>query len=146
MFLAPSDPEAKVLDYQTQQHKLFPQLATAYAFHFLGTSLQEFFQESYRAILDRDFSLLPEVPAVCWWAEPGGGSVLPPRGPSTCSFPSLLASHHTSGTCIPTRKSTSGGPPKAQQMLEEIITPSIQNTYTILDAHLNPKSSEKQEC
>ncbi|XP_005868481.1 PREDICTED: peroxisomal acyl-coenzyme A oxidase 2 [Myotis brandtii] len=62
--LRPSDPEAKVLDYQTQQHKLFPQLAAAYAFHFMGTSLQEFFQESYSAILDRDFSLLPELHAL----------------------------------------------------------------------------------
>ncbi|XP_045434955.1 peroxisomal acyl-coenzyme A oxidase 2 [Pipistrellus kuhlii] len=62
--LRPSDPEAKVLDYQTQQHKLFPQLAAAYAFHFTGTSLRDFFQESYGAILDRDFSLLPELHAL----------------------------------------------------------------------------------
>uniref|UniRef100_A0A2K5S8M3 Acyl-coenzyme A oxidase n=1 Tax=Cebus imitator TaxID=2715852 RepID=A0A2K5S8M3_CEBIM len=58
--LRPSDQEAKVLDYQTQQQKLFPQLAISYAFHFLGVSLLEFFQHSYTAILNRDFSILPE--------------------------------------------------------------------------------------
>ncbi|XP_066207081.1 peroxisomal acyl-coenzyme A oxidase 2 isoform X2 [Saccopteryx leptura] len=59
--LRPSDPEAKVLDYQTQQQKLFPQLATAYALHFMASGLMEFFHQSYRAILDGDFNLLPEL-------------------------------------------------------------------------------------
>lgn len=62
--LRPSDPEAKVLDYQTQQQKLFPPLASAYAFQFLGQNLLEFFHRSYSAILDRDFTLLPEVPTL----------------------------------------------------------------------------------
>ncbi|XP_019579683.2 peroxisomal acyl-coenzyme A oxidase 2 [Rhinolophus sinicus] len=62
--LRPSDPEAKVLDYQTQQQKLFPQLATAYAFHFLANNLLEFFHRSYDAILSRDFSFLPELHAL----------------------------------------------------------------------------------
>ncbi|XP_004616528.2 peroxisomal acyl-coenzyme A oxidase 2 [Sorex araneus] len=62
--LRPSDPEAKVLDYQTQQQKLFPPLASAYAFHFLANNLLEFFRHSYRAIRDRDFSLLPELHAL----------------------------------------------------------------------------------
>ncbi|XP_053456297.1 peroxisomal acyl-coenzyme A oxidase 2 isoform X2 [Nycticebus coucang] len=59
--LRPSGPEAKVLDYQTQQQKLFPQLAMIYAFHFLAVSILEFFQHAYSAILDKDFSLLPEL-------------------------------------------------------------------------------------
>ncbi|KAM9185557.1 LOW QUALITY PROTEIN: peroxisomal acyl-coenzyme A oxidase 2, partial [Dugong dugon] len=63
--LQPSDPEARVLNYQTQQQKLFPQLAMAYAFHFQAVSLLELFQRSYRAILDRDFSLLPELHVLC---------------------------------------------------------------------------------
>nr|KAF6473068.1 acyl-CoA oxidase 2 [Rousettus aegyptiacus] len=62
--LRPSDPEAKILDYQTQQHKLFPQLAAAYALHFLANSVLEFFNNSYSAILGRDFSLLPELHAL----------------------------------------------------------------------------------
>ncbi|MEJ1276738.1 acyl-Coenzyme A oxidase 2 branched chain [Cricetulus griseus] len=62
--LRPSDPEAKILDYQTQQQKLLPQLAMSYAFHFLATKLLEFFHSSYNAILNRDFSLLPELHAL----------------------------------------------------------------------------------
>nr|XP_017512265.2 peroxisomal acyl-coenzyme A oxidase 2 isoform X2 [Manis javanica] len=62
--LRPSDPETKILDYQTQQQKLLPQLATVYAFHFLAGSLMEFFQSSYSAILHKDFSLLPELHAL----------------------------------------------------------------------------------
>ncbi|XP_059965479.1 peroxisomal acyl-coenzyme A oxidase 2 isoform X3 [Mesoplodon densirostris] len=62
--LRPSDPEAKVLDYQTQQQKLFPPLAKAYAFHFVANSLLEFFHRSYSSILDRDFRLLPELHAL----------------------------------------------------------------------------------
>nr|XP_030723424.1 peroxisomal acyl-coenzyme A oxidase 2 isoform X3 [Globicephala melas] len=62
--LQPSDPEAKVLDYQTQQQKLFPPLAKAYAFHFVAKSLLEFFHRSYSSILDRDFRLLPELHAL----------------------------------------------------------------------------------
>lgn len=60
----PSDPEAKILDYQTQQQKLFPQLATAYAFHFLAGNLLEFLRSSYDAILNKDFSQLPELHAL----------------------------------------------------------------------------------
>lgn len=115
-FLAPSDPEAKVLDYQTQQHKLFPQLAAAYAFHFTGTSLREFFQASYGAILDRDFSLLPEVPAVAGGPSQEGAEMalppLPPRGPSTGSFPRLPASHHTQGELHPDKEVHPRGLPK----------------------------------
>uniref|UniRef100_A0A8C3YVF9 Acyl-coenzyme A oxidase n=1 Tax=Catagonus wagneri TaxID=51154 RepID=A0A8C3YVF9_9CETA len=62
--LRPSDPEAKILDHQTQQQKLFPQLAKAYVFHFVANSLQKFLHRSYSSILDRDFSLLPELHAL----------------------------------------------------------------------------------
>uniref|UniRef100_A0A4W2DJN9 Acyl-coenzyme A oxidase n=1 Tax=Bos indicus x Bos taurus TaxID=30522 RepID=A0A4W2DJN9_BOBOX len=62
--LRPSDPEAKVLDYQTQQQKLFPPLAMAYAFHFVANNLLEFFHHSYSFILDGDFALLPELHAL----------------------------------------------------------------------------------
>ncbi|XP_043741367.1 peroxisomal acyl-coenzyme A oxidase 2 isoform X2 [Cervus elaphus] len=62
--LRPSDPEAKVLDYQTQQQKLLPPLAMAYAFHFVGNHLLEFFRSSYSLILNRDFTLLPELHAL----------------------------------------------------------------------------------
>lgn len=62
--LRPSDPEPKILEYQTQQQKLLPQLAVCYAFHFTATNLLQFFYSSYSAILKRDFSLLPELHAL----------------------------------------------------------------------------------
>ncbi|XP_055270172.1 peroxisomal acyl-coenzyme A oxidase 2 isoform X3 [Moschus berezovskii] len=62
--LRPSDPEAKILDYQTQQQKLFPPLAMAYAFHFVANYILEFLHHSYSFILDRDFTLLPELHAL----------------------------------------------------------------------------------
>lgn len=62
--LRSSDPEAKILDYQTQQQKLLPQLAMSYAFHFTAVSLLEFFHRSYDEILSKDFSLLPELHAL----------------------------------------------------------------------------------
>ncbi|XP_006892255.1 PREDICTED: peroxisomal acyl-coenzyme A oxidase 2 [Elephantulus edwardii] len=62
--LRPSDPEAKILDYQTQQQKIFPQLAMAYAFHFGAIKVLEFFQHAYSAIRDGNFALLPELHAL----------------------------------------------------------------------------------
>ena len=38
-----SEPEPQILSYLTQQHKLFPLLATAYAFHFTNLALLETF-------------------------------------------------------------------------------------------------------
>ncbi|KAM6177272.1 peroxisomal acyl-coenzyme A oxidase 2 [Erethizon dorsatum] len=62
--LRPSDPEAKILDYQTQQQKLLLPLAMSYAFHFQVISLLEFFHQSYDAIRNNDVSLLPELHAL----------------------------------------------------------------------------------
>ena len=53
--------EAKILDYQTQQEKLLPQLAAAYAFHFINDYLQELFDNGYREIQRKNFDTLPEV-------------------------------------------------------------------------------------
>nr|XP_004669134.2 peroxisomal acyl-coenzyme A oxidase 2 [Jaculus jaculus] len=62
--LRPSDPEVKILDFQAQQQKLFPQLALSYAFHFLATSLLELLDRSYGSILSGDFRCLPELHAL----------------------------------------------------------------------------------
>ncbi|XP_051835796.1 peroxisomal acyl-coenzyme A oxidase 2 [Antechinus flavipes] len=62
--IKPSEPEAKILDYQTQQQKLFPQLATAYAFHFIDESLNEFFKKSYQEIINGNITNLPELHAL----------------------------------------------------------------------------------
>ncbi|KFO25224.1 peroxisomal acyl-coenzyme A oxidase 2 isoform X2 [Fukomys damarensis] len=67
--LRPSDPEAKILNYQTQQQKLFFPLAMSYAFHFQLASLQEFFRHSYNTILNKDVSLLPELHALTTGAK-----------------------------------------------------------------------------
>lgn len=61
--LKPGEEEAKILDYQTQQEKLLPQLAAAYAFHFINNYLHELFDRGYREIQGRNFDLLPELHA-----------------------------------------------------------------------------------
>lgn len=35
--------EAQIIDYQTQQYKLFPMVATAYAMHFTGQFIQRYY-------------------------------------------------------------------------------------------------------
>ncbi|KAL8212789.1 UNVERIFIED_CONTAM: hypothetical protein K2H54_058684 [Gekko kuhli] len=62
--LKPGDPEAKILDYQTQQQKLLPQLAMAYAFHFGCDYLQEIFDQGYAETKQGKFDLLPELHAL----------------------------------------------------------------------------------
>ncbi|XP_074054959.1 peroxisomal acyl-coenzyme A oxidase 2 [Macrotis lagotis] len=62
--IKPSEPEVKILDYQTQQQKLFSQLAKAYAFHFIYKSFNEFFQKSYQEIIKGNSTSLPELHAL----------------------------------------------------------------------------------
>ncbi|NXI71961.1 ACOX2 oxidase, partial [Anseranas semipalmata] len=61
--LNPGEEEAKILDYQTQQEKLLPQLAAAYAFHFINNYLHKLFDRGYKEIQERKFDLLPELHA-----------------------------------------------------------------------------------
>ncbi|PIO65636.1 hypothetical protein TELCIR_12677, partial [Teladorsagia circumcincta] len=42
--IQPGKGEVKILEYQTQQHRLFPQLARAYAFIFTGQAVRVIFQ------------------------------------------------------------------------------------------------------
>ncbi|KAJ6419462.1 hypothetical protein OIU84_029549 [Salix udensis] len=44
-FGPPKQPEISILDYQSQQHKLMPMLATAYAFHFATVNLVEIYSQ-----------------------------------------------------------------------------------------------------
>ncbi|NXI39717.1 ACOX2 oxidase, partial [Galbula dea] len=62
--LKPGEEEAKILDYQTQQEKLLPQLAAAYAFHFISNYLQGLFDRAYREIQRKNFNMLPELHAL----------------------------------------------------------------------------------
>uniref|UniRef100_A0A0K8S2R0 Acyl-coenzyme A oxidase n=1 Tax=Crotalus horridus TaxID=35024 RepID=A0A0K8S2R0_CROHD len=62
--LKPGEPEPQILDYQTQQYKLFPLLATAYAFHFVGSYMRDTYHRITGNIQDGDLSELPELHAL----------------------------------------------------------------------------------
>ncbi|KAM3865087.1 peroxisomal acyl-coenzyme A oxidase 1 [Diretmus argenteus] len=62
--IRPGEPEPQILDYQTQQYKLFPLLATAYAFHFVGRYMSETYHRITGDISQGDFSELPELHAL----------------------------------------------------------------------------------
>ncbi|GCC21904.1 hypothetical protein chiPu_0000286 [Chiloscyllium punctatum] len=63
--LKPGEMEAKILDYQTQQQKLLPQLATTFAFHFMSSSLETFCNQVKVQIKSKgDASSLPELHAL----------------------------------------------------------------------------------
>lgn len=56
-----SEPEPQILEYKTQQYKLFPQLASAYAFWFAGLKMREtYFMLNYE-IQQGNTESLPEV-------------------------------------------------------------------------------------
>ncbi|XP_033727591.1 peroxisomal acyl-coenzyme A oxidase 1-like [Pecten maximus] len=41
--VSPGGPEAQIIDYQTQQHKLFPLIATSFAFYFTGLEIYKIY-------------------------------------------------------------------------------------------------------
>uniref|UniRef100_A0A672Z0H0 Acyl-coenzyme A oxidase n=1 Tax=Sphaeramia orbicularis TaxID=375764 RepID=A0A672Z0H0_9TELE len=57
-------PEPQILDYQTQQYKLFPLLATAYAFTFVGQYMNQTYHRITGDINQGNFSELPELHAL----------------------------------------------------------------------------------
>ncbi|XP_069785100.1 peroxisomal acyl-coenzyme A oxidase 1 isoform X3 [Narcine bancroftii] len=59
--LKPGAPEPQILDYQTQQYKLFPLLATAYAFCFVGNFMRDMYHRITGDMNDGDYSQLPEL-------------------------------------------------------------------------------------
>ncbi|KAL2472068.1 Peroxisomal acyl-coenzyme A oxidase 1 [Abeliophyllum distichum] len=56
-------PETQVIDYKTQQSRLFPLLASAYAFRFVGEWLKWLYTDVTQRLQANDFSTLPEVHA-----------------------------------------------------------------------------------
>ncbi|XP_075946949.1 peroxisomal acyl-coenzyme A oxidase 1-like [Anarhichas minor] len=60
----PGEPEPQILDYQTQQYKLFPLLAMAYAFTFVGQYMSQTYHRITGDINQGDFSELPELHAL----------------------------------------------------------------------------------
>nr|AAW78690.1 peroxisomal acyl-CoA oxidase 1B [Solanum lycopersicum] len=55
--------EIQVIDYKTQQSRLFPLLASAYAFRFVGEWLKWFCTDVTQRLKANDFSTLPELHA-----------------------------------------------------------------------------------
>ncbi|KAG1360763.1 peroxisomal acyl-coenzyme A oxidase 1 [Cocos nucifera] len=56
-------PETQVIDYKTQQSRLFPLLASAYAFRFVGEWLKWLYADVTQRLQANDFSTLPEAHA-----------------------------------------------------------------------------------
>ncbi|KAJ6701178.1 ELECTRON TRANSPORT OXIDOREDUCTASE [Salix koriyanagi] len=55
--------ETQVIDYKTQQSRLFPLLASAYAFRFVGEWLKWLYMDVTQRLQAKDFSTLPEAHA-----------------------------------------------------------------------------------
>ncbi|XP_066268562.1 peroxisomal acyl-coenzyme A oxidase 1-like [Branchiostoma lanceolatum] len=62
--MKPGQPEPQVLDYVTQQYKLFPYLAAAYAFWLTGQTMMSVYTKSSNKISKGDISVLPELHAL----------------------------------------------------------------------------------
>uniref|UniRef100_A0AAQ4QUI7 Acyl-coenzyme A oxidase n=1 Tax=Gasterosteus aculeatus aculeatus TaxID=481459 RepID=A0AAQ4QUI7_GASAC len=62
--IRPGHPEPQILDYQTQQYKLLPLLAMAYAFTFVGQYMRQTYHRISGDINEGDFSELPELHAL----------------------------------------------------------------------------------
>ncbi|KAE8680687.1 Acyl-coenzyme A oxidase, peroxisomal [Hibiscus syriacus] len=60
-FSPPKQPEVSILDYQSQQHKLMPMLASSYAFHFAAQNLVEKYAEMKKT---HDEQLVADVHAL----------------------------------------------------------------------------------
>ncbi|CAN1834694.1 Peroxisomal acyl-coenzyme A oxidase 1 [Linum perenne] len=55
--------ETQVIDYKTQQSRLFPLLASAYAYRFVGEWLEWLYKDVTQRLAAKDFSTLPEAHA-----------------------------------------------------------------------------------
>ncbi|XP_059800208.1 peroxisomal acyl-coenzyme A oxidase 2-like isoform X1 [Hypanus sabinus] len=63
--LKPGEKDVKILDHQTQQQKLLPQLAATFAFHFMCLSIEAFGnQVNLQIKTKRNLSSLPELHAL----------------------------------------------------------------------------------
>ncbi|CAK9217123.1 unnamed protein product [Sphagnum troendelagicum] len=56
-------PEVQVIDYRTQQYRLFPLLATVYAYRIVGFWMKWLYEDVTERLNNNDFSTLPEVHA-----------------------------------------------------------------------------------
>ncbi|XP_048781300.2 peroxisomal acyl-coenzyme A oxidase 1-like [Ostrea edulis] len=63
--VSPGGSEAQIIDYQTQQYKLFPLLATAYAMYFTGKYAEDYYNEISSEIEAGNLDSLNQLHAVC---------------------------------------------------------------------------------
>lgn len=59
----PSKEEIRVIDYQTQQQKLFPLLAQAFMLHFTGVEMRRLYHKNLDMVNQGDLSLMAELHA-----------------------------------------------------------------------------------
>ncbi|XP_061189326.1 peroxisomal acyl-coenzyme A oxidase 1-like [Saccostrea echinata] len=62
--IRPGGEEAQIIDYQTQQYKLFPLLATSFAMIFAGEFISNFYKIKYPEIAAGNFEYLPQLHAM----------------------------------------------------------------------------------
>uniref|UniRef100_F1KYT0 Peroxisomal acyl-coenzyme A oxidase 1 n=1 Tax=Ascaris suum TaxID=6253 RepID=F1KYT0_ASCSU len=62
--ITPGSSEIKVIDYQTQQYRLFPQLARAYAYWFTGNYVRVLYAQVLDELKENKIELLPELHAL----------------------------------------------------------------------------------
>ena len=54
-------PEQQILDFQTQQYKVFPTLAASYATYFISETMMALYQSAYGEIMKGNTKKLGEV-------------------------------------------------------------------------------------
>lgn len=64
IFYVNSDSELQVIDYKTQQYKLIPGLAMAYATRFAFDHVWSLYHETQKQIRAGNLSMLPQVKAI----------------------------------------------------------------------------------
>ncbi|XP_048728454.1 peroxisomal acyl-coenzyme A oxidase 1-like [Ostrea edulis] len=62
--VSPGGEEAQIIDYQTQQYKLFPLLGTSFAMLFAGEFISNFYTTKYPEIAAGNFEFLPQLHAM----------------------------------------------------------------------------------
>jgi len=60
----PKGAEVQIIDYLTQQHKLFPYLAATYVMHFAGLQVMRMYHDNLKRISQGDMSQMAELHAV----------------------------------------------------------------------------------
>ncbi|KAF8374138.1 hypothetical protein PRIPAC_80567 [Pristionchus pacificus] len=93
-------PEVQVLDYQTQQYRIFPQIARAYAHLFVGKEVLELYNKTMEGLDKGETDLLPDLHAVTCGLK------------SVVSFSSALASEQCRMSCGGHGYSEASGLPK----------------------------------